>query len=351
MSLHIVELGPIPPPEGGVSRHIAALRDVSTANGHQCTLISTTWVAPEDRQEGNLYPQSPIELVSILRESDAEIFHLHVGGEISLRVLALALAVAKTAKHSVLTMHSGGFPEAIAQASIFRRKFTASILKKFDRVIAVTDEIGDAIRELGVGTDALETIPPYALRPPDPNVRIEKELEDFIAEHSPLIVAIGSLETEYAPLEQIAALKSLVGEFPKLGFVIAGEGEMRETVVNTLAEAGLNEHVHLPGNLDHDRCLHLLAKADVSLRTTRFDGDAISVRESLFLGTPVLATRVGTRPDGVHFIEELSPTAIANGIQAVLALPRKEKRISQPDQSQIERVVELYERVIGSRKG
>ncbi|MBX7061259.1 MAG: glycosyltransferase family 4 protein [Pyrinomonadaceae bacterium] len=347
MSLRIVELGPIPPPEGGVSRHIAALRDISAARGHQCTLISTTRVAPESRQDGNLYPQSPVELVTILRESDAEIFHLHVGGEISLRVLALALAVAKTAKHSVLTMHSGGFPEAIGQASIFRRKFTASILKKFDRVIAVTDEIAAAIRDLGVTADAVETIPPYALHLPDQNVRLAKELDDFIGAHSPLIVAVGGLETEYAPLEQIDAVKILIEDLPNLGLVIAGEGGMREAVVKAATDAGLNENVHLPGNLDHGECLHLLQKADISLRTTRFDGDAISVRESLFLGTPVLATRAGTRPDGVQFIEELSPAAIAAGIRKTLALPRREKGGVQDDLSQIERVVELYERIIG----
>src|SRR5690606_20939237 len=150
VSLHVVELGPIPPPEGGVSRQIVAIKDRLTDRGIKCTLVATTRSDPDHRSADNVYPESPLALVSILRESDADIFHLHLGGEITLRVLALALAVAKTARCSILTMHSGGFPKAIAGSSIFRRKFAASILKKFDRVIAVSGDIADALRELGV---------------------------------------------------------------------------------------------------------------------------------------------------------------------------------------------------------
>src|SRR5438105_8526009 len=38
------------------------------------------------------------------------------------------------------------------------------------------------------------------------------------------------------------------------------------------------------------RSLRAIADADVLLRTTLYDGDAISVREALYLGTPVVAT-------------------------------------------------------------
>ncbi len=348
MSLHVVELGPIPPPEGGVSRQIVAIKDRLTDRGIKCTLVATTRSDPDHRSADNVYPESPLALVSILRESDADIFHLHLGGEITLRVLALALAVAKTARCSILTMHSGGFPKAIAGSSIFRRKFAASILKKFDRVIAVSGDIADALRELGVPPEKVETIPPYALYLPDPDIQPDEKLRDFLVGHSPILVAVGGLETEYAPIEQIAAVKDLVGEFPNIGLVIAGDGSIRNKVVESIADAGLSESVYLAGNVSHDISLHLLQKADVALRTTRYDGDAISVRESLFLGTPVLATRAGTRPEGVHFIDELTPNSIAQGVRAILGQPRSEKRKTGSDLSQIERVVDLYVKVTDS---
>lgn len=346
MSLSVVELGPIPPPEGGVSRHIAALRDGLAARGLDCRLVATTRSEPKSRSADNVYPQSPLALVSYLRDSDADIFHLHLGGDITLRVLALALAVAKTAEHSILTMHSGGFPQAIAGSTIFRKKFTASILKNFDRIIAVSDEIADALTELGIPQAKIEAIPPYSLHLPDPDIQPDEQLRDFLDGHSPLLVAVGGLEAEYAPIEQIAAVKELIGDLPNVGLVIAGDGSLRETASDSIADSGLAENILLAGNVSHDLSLHLMRKADVSLRTTRFDGDAISVRESLFLGTPVLATRVGTRPAGIQFIDELTPSSIAQGVRKILALPRSEKRTAGSDLSQIERVIELYEKVI-----
>ncbi|MEZ5423340.1 MAG: glycosyltransferase family 4 protein [Pyrinomonadaceae bacterium] len=348
MSLHVVELGPVPPPEGGVSRQIVAIKDRLTDRGIKCTLVATTRSDPEHRSADNVYPESPLALVSYLRESDADIFHLHLGGEITPRVLALALAVAKTAKRSILTMHSGGFPKAIARSSIFRRKFTASILKKFDHLIGVSDDISDALRDLGIPRERVETIPPYALYLPDPDIQPDGELSAFLRGHSPILVVVGALETEYAPIEQIAAVKELAEEFANIGLVIAGDGSIREKVVESIASAGLSGSVYLAGNVSHDVSLHLLQRADVSLRTTLYDGDAISIRESLFLGTPVLATRVGTRPVGAHFIDELTPTSIAQGVRSILRQPQSEKRKTGSDLSQIERVVDLYLKVTGS---
>jgi len=348
VSFCVVELGPIPPPEGGVSRHIAALKDCLAARGLDCKLVATTQSEPEGRSAENFYPQSPLALISYLRASEADIFHLHLGGEITLRVLALALAVAQTARKSILTMHSGGFPQAIARSTIFRKKFAESIFQKFDRVVAVSDEISDALIGLGVPQDKVETIAPYALRSPDPNIQIDSDLEDFLRGRSPLLVAVGGLETEYAPLEQIAAIKELTGEFPNIGLVIAGDGSLRQKVIESVDDRGLSEGILLAGSVSHEVSLHLLRKADVSLRTTRFDGDAISARESLFIGTPVLATRVGTRPAGVHFIDDVTPRSIAQGVREVLKLPRSGKRETGSDLSQIERLISLYKKVIDS---
>ena len=58
----------------------------------------------------------------------------------------------------------------------------------------------------------------------------------------------------------------------------------------------------LAGDVEHKITLHLIKKADILLRTTKFDGDAIAVREALFLDTPVIATDNGLRPAGVNLI-------------------------------------------------
>jgi glycosyltransferase involved in cell wall biosynthesis len=63
---------------------------------------------------------------------------------------------------------------------------------------------------------------------------------------------------------------------------------------------GLAGAVHLMGELPRQRALAIVAACDVFVRPTLADGDAISVREALALGRPVVASDVGARPAGVR---------------------------------------------------
>jgi glycosyltransferase involved in cell wall biosynthesis len=75
---------------------------------------------------------------------------------------------------------------------------------------------------------------------------------------------------------------------------------MRDVVEHAISASGCQNHIHLAGNVDHAVTLRLIEAADVLLRTTLFDGDAISVREALYLGTSVVATDNGMRPSDVE---------------------------------------------------
>ena len=54
--------------------------------------------------------------------------------------------------------------------------------------------------------------------------------------------------------------------------------------------------------MPHAVTLRATLESDVVLRTTLYDGDSVSVREALYIGTPVIATDNGMRPEGVHLI-------------------------------------------------
>jgi hypothetical protein len=55
--------------------------------------------------------------------------------------------------------------------------------------------------------------------------------------------------------------------------------------------------------------LHLIRDADICSRTTLFDGDAISVREALYLGTPSSPPTTDA-PTGVHLISTPNRAAL-----------------------------------------
>ena len=79
------------------------------------------------------------------------------------------------------------------------------------------------------------------------------------------------------------------------------------------------------------------------LRTTLFDGDAISVRESLLLGTPVIASDTGARPDGCRLFPVGDEAALVKEINAVITAGKKPRKIGTPDNSNIESVLAIYD--------
>jgi glycosyltransferase involved in cell wall biosynthesis len=83
------------------------------------------------------------------------------------------------------------------------------------------------------------------------------------------------------------------------------------------------------------------------LRTTYYDGDAISVREALHLGTPVIASDNGMRPEGVRLIPPRSLAALDRAIDDALAAPPNgQRQQAAPDERNVEAVLSLYQELV-----
>src|SRR5262249_49089453 len=86
------------------------------------------------------------------------------------------------------------------------------------------------------------------------------------------------------------------------------------------------------------------------LRTTLYDGDSVSVREALYLGTPVIATDNGMRPAGVHLIPAQDRGRLRDSILKLMTSPQAPRAAAGDGQENIRAVVEFYgEAVSGQR--
>lgn len=342
MPLHVVQLGPYPPPEGGISRNILAIRDELLATGHRSTIIATSRSSSVDGAEDVHHPSSAFELISLLRSIKGDVVHLHIGGNVSARVLALAAATAFFARGpSVLTMHSGHFPMSKAAENAAPTSIAGNIFRRFSRVIAVNERIADVFRRYGVDDGCIEVILPFAPRRPDPNVAVSEPIAAFISRRSPLILSVGGLEPDYDPLFQVAAFGELLEKHPHTGLLMVGDGSMRAEVESAIAASGHAERIMLAGNISHPIVLHLIAKADVAIRTTLFDGDAISVREALHLGTPVVASDAAERPEGAIVYLQGDHGSFLNAMDAALKQGRGPWQSGSNENSL--RVLAIYE--------
>ncbi len=345
MPIHVLQLGPVPPPEGGVSRNMLAIRERLIEKGHTCTIIATSKSQAVEKA-GFLFPRSAPALIQAIRSVDFDVLHLHVGGDLTPKVFALAAtAVGLAGKKSVLTVHSGAFPSSREGQNAKAVSLRGSIFRQFGRLVAINNDLAATFERFGVTEERIAKILPFALSRPDSVVEIPADLAEFASGHSPFFLAVGGLEPEYEPILQIDAFREVRKQLPNAGLMIVGDGSLRESVDAASANV---EGVKIAGNVPHEVTLHLMARADSMLRTTLFDGDAISIREAIFLGTPVIATDTGMRPEGVELMTVGDKERLVELMTAIQ--PRSNPKTAlKPDNSNIDAVIELYEGLISAQ--
>src|ERR1041384_8129617 len=108
--MKILQLGPYPPPHGGVSRNMTAIREELLVSGHGCSIIATSRSTRIESDPDVYHPNTALGLIKLLATLDFDVLHIHIGGDIPPRVQALMLCCALFAGgKSVVTLHSGGY--------------------------------------------------------------------------------------------------------------------------------------------------------------------------------------------------------------------------------------------------
>lgn len=320
--MRVLQLGPLPPPHGGVQHNLVAIRRYLAEQGVPCEVVSIT----RNRQagdDGEHYPVNWFQLLRLLVRLRYDILHLHIGGKLTGRLLALSLVCClMPGSRTVLTFHSGGYPGSPEGRTASPRTLRGFIFRRFDGIIAVNEEIVDLFLRFGVPAERVRLILPYDLSRPRADEPVPGEVERFFERHDPVLITVGLLEPEYELPLQIDVLGAVRESHPDAGLVIVGSGSIEDGLRELIRSKPYSGDVMLCGDVPHPATLSMIERSDVFLRTTVYDGDAISVREALHLGTPVIATDTGMRPAGVRLI----PLSDAETLRAAI-----EERLSKGD--------------------
>jgi glycogen synthase len=324
--IRVLLLGPYPPPWGGVQTNLVALREFLRQRGVSCAVINLT---RHQRADGDdvYYPRSGMAVLRLLLRLRYDVVHIHVGGDLSRRLLFLGLVCSALPwAKVVLTFHSGGYPRSAAGRKTGPLTLGGFVLRRFDRQIAVNQELVEFFHRVGCDADHVRLIPPYAV-PGGTLAELSRAelpavVAQFVAAHDPLFVSVSGLEPEYDIPLQLEAIGRVRARYPRAGLVVVGSGSLAKELSAMSSGMPHREHILLAGDLPHAATLALVARSDVFLRTTHYDGDAISVREALWLGAPVIATDNGMRPAGVRLVPIGDAAALTEAIARELAIPR-----------------------------
>jgi glycogen synthase len=318
----VVLAGYYPPPMGGESVHVRELARWLRARGVPVQVLNLRPGAPpcvEYRAIGG-----PVGFLTALWNSlgPRALLHLHTNGHhrISCAIVVAAGMVLRIRRATgLLTLHSGLAPDYLARLDPVRRRLVRLGIASFTHVICVNPKIQEAVAQLGIEDHRLSVIPAY-LGLPAIATLTEAERR-MVAAFTPLLATMGGRDPEYGLPIVVDVVARLRARFPRLGCIVIGSGG-DAALRRLITERGVADRVVCVGDLDHERCLAFLERADVYVRPTYADGDATSVREALALGVPVVASRTDFRPPGTTLFTPGDPEALHSVLVETLARGR-----------------------------
>ena len=326
-----------------------AIRDELRRTGHACSIINITRSTGGGDEPDVYHPQSPLALVRLLLKLKYDLLHIHIGGKIPPRVLALLAVCALAARgKSVLTLHSGGYPLSKEGRAAGKLSLRGLIFRLYARLVCVNRQQVEMFEKFGAPKERIRLIYPFFNQSPNGKIAVPAPLKNFADAHKPFLLTVGLLQPAYNLPLQIEALQKIREKFPGAGLMIVGAGEMEDELRRVIAAKPYAEHVLLANDIEHGVTLHLIKTCDVLLRTTDYDGDAISIREALHLDTPIVATDNGMRPEGVRLIPKGDGAALEKAIESTLKESAKIKSAKPDDYRNISAILRLYEEISGA---
>jgi glycosyltransferase involved in cell wall biosynthesis len=265
-------------------------------------------------------PQRARELLRYIRAERFDLLHAHL---VRSTVLA-GLAGRSTGTPVVATLHNtkrdGGVGLALGAAERWA-------LRRADRVIAVGWETARVHRR-ALGARDIEVIP-NAVATPDPlgwRERIAVRRELGVPDGAPLLIAVGRLVPQKAPLDLVRAFAQVHTRGPAPALWIVGRGRLEGRLAREIRRLGIGDRVRMLGlRSDVPR---LLGASDLYVSASLWEGLPVAMLEAMAVGLPVVATRVGDVPraldgDSGVLLSPRDPAAVARAVAGLLADPAR----------------------------
>jgi glycosyltransferase involved in cell wall biosynthesis len=218
------------------------------------------------------------------------------------------------------------------------------VMRRMDGVVSVSAAQAAKVRRAGVPSNcvhvirnAVETTP---FDRPDPAYRVK--LRKFFAwQPAHIVGAAGRLSPEKGFDQFIDAAALVRAKRPQTGFVLFGDGPLRETLVQRIAKRKLDGAFVLAGFRSDVECF--LPFFDVGVLSSHTEGLPVAVLEAMAARVPVVATAVGGTPevvaDGVTgwLVPPGNVALLAQRIGELLADDGKRRRLGDAARQRIEK--------------
>lgn len=343
-------LGPYPPPFGGVSVHLVRLAQLLERSGVRYRILSTT------KATGPGPVVSSRSRLHFLKHclqytSEASCIHDHTEfyqwKSMIVSLFFFSIMNRSSVPH-ILTIHDGTFCDRVRSVHPLVRFLIRSRLRRYAAIIVINNELRETTRILGIDQGRvflIKSFLPFSREA----VSSSHSFHAFFSSHKPILMSIGAFHEVYHFDVVAEAFLQVRARYPSGGLVlVAGSFTQSDKIRRALQKlmAGGQNPVLVVHDLPPETTLALIRDSDVFIRSAFPDGDGMSMREALLLGTPVIATETGDRPDDVPTYPADNSASLAHQVIALLSHDADRRALSErtarESQTFAEALLKLY---------
>jgi glycosyltransferase involved in cell wall biosynthesis len=340
-------IGPIPPPFGGISVHVLRLKSFLESTGETVSILDYTkrGTAREVLRLAFsfvvLFLRLKIKWLPFVGTRPS-VIHVHISAARRYLIWGFLFRMFTLGEACVLTVHSGRIVGEIRKMGLTKKSFVSWLFRGFDKVIAVSEEQRDTLKEgLGIPIDRMEVIPAFIPPSEVPTKRRQP------SSAPPVIAACGLLDPVYGYDVLLNAVELLREKEFQFKVNIVSYGVDTDRYGGSIKRRCESLGVHMINSLPPDEFINFLSGVDIFVRPSLVDGDANSLREAHWAGARVVASDCVKRPEWARLFPTGDAESLADCLAELLATRRNGAGFDQSGQEG-ERVKAVYREILSS---
>ena len=315
-NINVLITGPLPPPAGGISVHIWRLKHLLEND------FNLDFIDEAKDKKNNYFNIKSLNIFKYLKRIIAsDVLFIHSGNKL---LKKLHIITGKLfGKKIIITLHGYG-----PRRKMPFRAIDAAVFKLADKIILVNSDI---YKKLSLPLDKCIVkhafLPPVMSEEPSLPEYINEQIKIARQQNKIIICANASrLDTHnnqdlYGLDICVETIRRLVNKGIPVYFVFTvsslSKGENRFNEAQSLIKNyKLEDHFLLVN--ERLSFVKLIENSDIVLRPTNTDGDALTVREALFLGKKVLASDVVERPEGTNLFKTRDIDSLEKQLESLI---------------------------------
>jgi len=351
-----------PPPYGGVTVEVQRLRPLLERHGVDYVIYNAVSASADGEKVISVYRFRRLWTLWYLLLGREPAVYLMSGRLVAW--LLGAFAARWRGKRVLVQLRNSFLADWIA-GSPWRRLWAGVALRRLTGVVCVSRLLMDSAATVGVEPRRLLWSPaflPPELAPEDRS-NVAPEVWAFAASHTPLIAANGKVlwyqGQDLYGLDHLVELAArLKIDFPEVGIVVCfwdhvpEDGAYLVELQRRAEKLGVSDNILF--NTRKGAFVPVLEASHLFVRPTNTDGDAVSIREALYLGLPTVASDAVERPRGAVVFRTRDLDDFETKVRGALHDGRSAERgargrLSHQDRERIEAYVSLLASVAHGR--